>query len=175
MQLGILSGVAKGLTGTTDTTLEENPGHQAELQRIHAARENPQLVKLREDTYAAIRRVMELWSTDAEVGQAMSDLFKSITSLPSDATLISLDPGPMIELVCFAAQRQLTGTWLSLFAILTAQLNAPPPSISSPIKLGPTPESELIMRNALPVILQCSLSAMGQPGAMGAVRTHSPN
>lgn len=32
----------------------------------------------------------------------------------------------MIELVCFAVQRQVTATWLSLFAILTAQLNPPP-------------------------------------------------
>ncbi|TFK73053.1 ARM repeat-containing protein [Pluteus cervinus] len=167
LQLDILSGVAKGLTRTSDVnSTDDSPELQAELKKIEAARENPQIVKLRDDIYAAIRHIMELWSTDAEVSQALSDLFKSITSLPPDITLISLGGGPMIELVCLAVQRQLTATWLSLFAILTAQLNPPPAFINLSIKLGPSPEAEAIMRSALPLVLQCALGVLAQPGAM---------
>ncbi|KAM6493512.1 hypothetical protein JOM56_011646 [Amanita muscaria] len=37
--------------------------------------------------------------------RALSDLFKSITCLPHDITLISLPAGPLLELVCFAVQK----------------------------------------------------------------------
>jgi hypothetical protein len=59
------------------------------------------------------------------IEKALSDLFKSITSLLTD-------------IVCFAAQRQLTAVWLSLASILIAQLN--PPVFSLNMKSGPTPE-----------------------------------
>jgi hypothetical protein len=44
-----------------------------------------------------------------------------------------------LEIVCFAAQRQLTAVWLSLASILIAQLN--PPVFSLNMKSGPTPEA----------------------------------
>ena len=103
--------------------------------------------------------------------QALSDLFKSITSLPSDITLISLPAGPLLELICVAAQKQLTATWLSLSAILIAQLN--PPSYSLYMRTTPLKDAELVVANVLPVLLQCGLNALAVPGAMEAVSSSS--
>jgi hypothetical protein len=94
-------------------------------------------------------------------------LFKSITSLPSDTTLISLPAGPLLELVCLAAQRQLTAAWLSLAAILFAQLN--PPVFSLNAKSGPTREAQIYVERLLPVLLQCGLGSLSMDGAMDAV------
>lgn len=106
----------------------------------------------------------------------MSDLFKSITCLPGDTTLISLAPGPLLGLVCHAARRQLTASWLSLSVSLISQLN-PPPSLvlgeGLKVKTGPTPEAVVIVGAALPILLECSLNAMSPPGAMEAVWHHT--
>ncbi|KAF8995387.1 armadillo-type protein [Cyathus striatus] len=169
LQLEILSGVAKGLTRTTDEPGmydETDPKVQAEVQKVQAPRDDLRMVKLREDIFGAIRTVVDLWSRDADVCHALSDLFKSITSLPSDITLISLPAGPLLELVCLAAQRQLTAVWLSLATILIAQLNPPPFSLT--LKAGPSAEAEAVVANTLPVLLQCALGALGVPGAMEA-------
>ncbi|KAF4611624.1 hypothetical protein D9613_003989 [Agrocybe pediades] len=159
LHLETLAGVAKGLTRTTEglSLLEDDSDteSQAETENIKRAREDPRSVKLREGIFAAIQAVMELWSLDAAVGHALSDLFKSITSLPADLTLISLPAGPLLELVCLAAQRQLTATWLSLAHILIAQLN--PPVYSLALKSGPTPEAEMTIERLLPVILQTDI------------------
>jgi len=102
--------------------------------------------------------------------QALSDLFKSITCLPYDTTLISLPAGPLLELVCLASQRQLTAVWLSLAAILIAQLNPPPPILDSRTdRAGPTREAQAIVGSALPILLEYSLNVMGVPGAMPSV------
>lgn len=100
--------------------------------------------------------------------KALSDLFKSITSLPADITVISLPAGPLLELVCLAAQRQLTAAWLSLAHILVAQLN--PPIYSLNLKSGPTTEAEIIVQRLLPVLLQSGLTRLGAEGAMESVR-----
>ena len=71
-QLDTLSGVAKGLTRLADGILifsdrdqeEEQNGH---LELIHRARDDLRMVKLREQIFGALRVVVELWSTDAEV------------------------------------------------------------------------------------------------------------
>jgi hypothetical protein len=97
----------------------------------------------------------------------LSDLYKSITSLPSDATLISLPAGPLLELVCLAAQRQLTAAWLSLAAILFAQLN--PPVFCLNTKSEPTQEAQMYVDRLLPVLLQCGLGSLSMDGAMDAV------
>lgn len=100
--------------------------------------------------------------------QALSDLFKAITALPSDVTLISLPPGPLLELVCLAAQRQLTAVWLSLASMLIIQLN--PPSLIAPtFKAEPSPEASAIALNVLQVLLQTALGAFAQPGVMVSV------
>jgi len=168
LQLETLSGVGKGLTRTTDAllTFDENPEIQAEVERIREAREDLRMINLRDHLFAAIRNTVDLWSTDAGVSHAISDLFKSITCLPSDTTLMSLPAGPLLDLVCLAAQRHLTAAWLTLASILIAQLN--PPSFLSTIKSGPTAEAQAIVSNTLPILLQTSLRSLAQPGAMEA-------
>lgn len=99
--------------------------------------------------------------------QALSDLFKSITSLPTDITLISLPAGPLLELVCMAIQRQVTAAWISLATILIAQLN--PPVFALSLKPGPKPEAEAVVREALPVLLGAVLGMMRIPGTMESV------
>ncbi|KAF8762018.1 ARM repeat-containing protein [Rhizoctonia solani] len=106
--LGALTACSKGLTRSTDIfafALEDpdTPEGQALLLSIEQAR----------------------WCVDAEVSTAVSELIKSITALPSDATLLSLSPEPLLELVCTAARVQLTAVWLSLAALLVVQLDPP--------------------------------------------------
>ncbi|KAM6488786.1 hypothetical protein JOM56_000328, partial [Amanita muscaria] len=51
------------------------------------------MIKIREDIYGILRSVVDFWSTDAGISH---DLFKSITCLPHDITLISLPAGPLL-------------------------------------------------------------------------------
>ncbi|KAF9237195.1 armadillo-type protein [Melanogaster broomeanus] len=138
VQLQTLSGVAKGLTRSADSLLiiDETPAERADAERLRQARDDYRMVKLREDLFAAVRSTVELWSTDASVSDALSDFFRSITSLPSDTTLLSLPPGPLLEL-----------------------------NIST-LKSPPNVEGIAVLSNVLPVLLQTSLSMLGQPGAM---------
>lgn len=66
-----------------------------------------------------------------------------------------------------AAQRQLTAAWLSLAAILFAQLN--PPVFSLNTKSGPTREAQMYVERLLPVLLQCGLGSLSMDGAMDEV------
>ncbi|KAF9443602.1 ARM repeat-containing protein [Macrolepiota fuliginosa MF-IS2] len=163
LQLEILSGVAKGLTHTTEGLIEGEL-EPTELEKINVARGDVRMAKLREAVFGVVRSVVEIWSADAGVGHALSDLFKSITSLPTDITLISLPAGPLLELVCMAIQRQVTAAWISLATILIAQLN--PPVFALSLKPGPKPEAEAVVREALPVLLRAALGMMGMAGAM---------
>ncbi|RPD63454.1 ARM repeat-containing protein [Lentinus tigrinus ALCF2SS1-6] len=166
-QLATLTGVAKGLTRATDTllALDDSPELQSAMDEMSRARADSQVVKLREAILSGVRTAVELWSTDATVSDALSDLFKGITALPSDVSVISLPPGPLLELVCLAAQRQLTAVWLSLTNMLIIQLN-PPSLIPTTFKSEPTPEAAEIAFNVLQVLLQTSLTFFSQPGAM---------
>ncbi|KAG6828197.1 hypothetical protein H0H92_008816 [Tricholoma furcatifolium] len=190
-ELETLSGVAKGLTRSTDGLVilgERDSESQAQLEAMERAREDPRAVNLRKYISNTLEGVLSVWCTDAGISavcsfsclvivdlmhlfcQSLSDLFKSITCLPGDMTLISLPAGPLLALVCHAAQQQLTAAWLSLCVTLIAQLNPPPSLISGeiPLKTGPTPEAVAIVGTALPILLECSLNAMSPPGAMEA-------
>jgi hypothetical protein len=100
--------------------------------------------------------------------QAMSDLVKSITALPLDITLITLPAGPLLEQICIASQRQLTAVWLTLAGMLIVQLSKPILDLST-LRFIQNPEAQGTLSHALPVLLEASLSALGQPGAMEAV------
>ncbi|RDX49711.1 ARM repeat-containing protein [Lentinus brumalis] len=167
LQLETLTGVAKGLTRATDTilALDESPELQTAMENMTRARADPRAVKLREAILSGVRTTVELWSTDASVSDALSDLFKAITALPSDVSVISLPPGPLLELVCLAAQRQLTAVWISLANMLINQLT-PPTFLPTTFKPEPTPEASGIALNVLQVLLQTSLTMFAQPGAM---------
>jgi hypothetical protein len=186
-QLQTLTGVAKGLTRATDSifALDYSPELSEEEIKMNQARNDPRMVQLRADILSLIQNALDIWSTDALVSdvrsliclpfdspslylQALSDTIKAITSLPLDATLLSLLPGPLLELVCHAAKKQLTAVWLSLASMLTVQLD--PPSLLPPvIKSEPTSGAQETILRALPVLLEAGLSALGQPGAMEAV------
>ncbi|KIJ61703.1 hypothetical protein HYDPIDRAFT_115503 [Hydnomerulius pinastri MD-312] len=168
VQLQTLSGVAKGLTRTADSLLiiDETPDERAEADRLRQARDDYRVVKLREELFGAVRSAVELWSTDASVSDALSDFFRSITSLPSDITLLSLPAGPILELICVASQRQLTAVWLSLANMLIIQLDPPTMFTVSTLKQPPNVEAMTVLSNVLPVLLQTSLSMLGQTGAM---------
>ncbi len=134
------------------------------------ARDDIRMVQLREHMLHAIQGAVELWSTDAGVSEALSDLFKSITALSVDATLLSLPPAPLLELVCGAAQRQLTAVWLALATMLIIQLN--PTSLTAPLRVVSSQEVLAIVRGVVNVLLQATLTALSVEGAMEAVRQH---
>lgn len=106
--------------------------------------------------------------------QALSDLFKAITSLPSDITLITLPAAPLLELVCLALQRQVTASWLSLATILIAQLS-PPPALpfatdgANAQRAQIEQQTNAVLNVALPMLLSAVLGLLGQPGAMEEV------
>ncbi|KAG8710072.1 hypothetical protein FRC11_004913, partial [Ceratobasidium sp. 423] len=128
--LGALTACSKGLTRSTDIftfALEDpdTPEGQALLVAIEQARSDSRMTMLRDEIVRLIGAIMARWCVDAEVSTAVSELIKSITALPSDATLLSLSPEPLLDLVCTAARVQLTAVWLSLAALLVVQLDPP--------------------------------------------------
>jgi hypothetical protein len=95
----------------------------------------------------------------------MSDFVKAVTSLPSDVTIISLPAAPLLELVCAAAQRQLTAVWLSLASVLLVQLD-PPPLFPTTITTPANEDARHVVSVVLPSLLETCLSYLGQPDAM---------
>ncbi|KAJ7321698.1 hypothetical protein DFH08DRAFT_383122 [Mycena albidolilacea] len=168
LQLEFLAGTARGLTRTADPLAfdeDDAEGGGAEAEAVRVAREDPRTGALRDALFNAVAQVAELWSADAEVGQALSELFKAITALPADVTLLSLPAGPLLGVVCRAAGRRLNGVWLALAAILIAQLN-PPPLILSSLKTGPSEEAEACVRQAVGALVTAALGVLGAPGGM---------
>ncbi|PCH43249.1 ARM repeat-containing protein [Wolfiporia cocos MD-104 SS10] len=166
-QLETVSGVARGLTRTNDSILVlDDPSEVSEeSKQLRHARDDPRMASLRERLLAAIKGAVERWCTDAMVSDALSDLIKAITSLPSDITLLSLPPVPLLELICLAAQRQLTAVWLSLATMLAIQLD-PPSLIPTIFKAIPSDETRAVVLNVLLILVQTTLNAMSQSGAM---------
>ena len=85
-------------------------------------------------------------------------------------TLISLPSGPLLEVVCAAAQKQLTGAWLSLVSMLVIQLD-PPSLLPSRFKTT-NEEAQMIISQVLPGLLRNSLAYLGRPGVMEDVSDH---
>ncbi|KAK0200747.1 armadillo-type protein [Desarmillaria ectypa] len=183
LHLETLAGISKGLTRATDDLLDLNEDSQVQqiLEQVSLARRDERMTRLREAILAAISRCVEATGQDVGVGQAINELVKSITSLSSDATIISLPPAPLLSLVCMAAQRQLTASWLALATMLFAQMNPPPPMPLTGDEDGLLKhrEAELERQRAeeeerakavvievLPILLNVSLSFMAVPGAM---------
>lgn len=166
-QLLTITSVAQGLTRTAESLLifDDSPASLEEAERMKLAREDPRVLRLREGILDAIRRTVDLWSTDASISDALSELYKAITALPPDVTLLSLPAGPLLELICQAAQRQLTAVWLSLASMLILQLD-PPDLLPVLFKTMPTNEADAIVLNVLAVLLQTALEMFSQAGAM---------
>ncbi|KAI9508978.1 ARM repeat-containing protein [Russula earlei] len=166
-QIQTLSGVAKGLTPATDAAGFESSPAAEEVERMQRVRDDIRMVRLREYMLHGIQGAIELWSTDAGISEALSDLFKSITALSADATLLSLPPAPLLELVCGAAQRQLTAVWLALANMLIIQLDPPAPCTVS-LRTVPSQEVLAIVREVVRVLLQATLNTLSIDGAMEA-------
>ncbi|KIK52851.1 hypothetical protein GYMLUDRAFT_179628 [Collybiopsis luxurians FD-317 M1] len=179
LQLESLTGVAKGLTrissfgdGLSDDSFDDDK----EIQAVETARQDPRMIQLRDRILSAIRGCVEMFH-DAEIAQELNDLVKSITSLPSDATLITLPAPPLLEIVCFALQRQPTASWLTLAGILINQLSLPPRMIfrgkdserearHAKAREELEEQAKLVVSGALPAILNASLAVFGTPGGM---------
>lgn len=69
-------------------------------------------------------------------------------------------------MVCVAVQRQLTAVWLNLTGMLVVQLD--PPSLI-PIKPTPSNDSQQLVMQVVPVIVQLSLTFLSQREAMESV------
>jgi len=188
-QLQALTGVAKGLTRVSDSlpTIDGSAEALEETERLNRTRGDARMAELRNLLMQAITSTIELWSTDASVGdvgvpyltrlfshlsQTLSEFIKAMTSLPSDMTLISLPSGPLLKIVCLAAQKHLTGAWLSLISMLVIQLD--PPSLLPPRFKTTNEEAEMVISQILPGLLQDSLVFLGQPGVMEDVSHRVP-
>lgn len=98
--------------------------------------------------------------------QAISDLIKAITTLPLEATLLSLPPAPLLELTCIAADRQLTAVWLNLAARLVVQLE---PSSFISLKTEPEDMTRQLVTQAAQSIIVSSLRVLQSPTVMNDV------
>ncbi|KAH8115086.1 ARM repeat-containing protein [Phellopilus nigrolimitatus] len=166
-QLQTLAGCAKGLTRTSDIlfAFDEDETVQLEVEKLERAREDPRMLRLRELIVHGVQGTMALWSSDAMTADALNGLIVAITALPTDMTLLSLPPGPLLRTVCDAMQRHPNAVWLSLATMLIHQLD--PPSLTSLLAV-PSNEAKETVLNALPLILDTCLRFMQQEGAMEA-------
>ncbi|KAG9119599.1 hypothetical protein FRC07_005313 [Ceratobasidium sp. 392] len=171
--LSALTACSKGLTRSNDIfafALEDpdTPEGQALLAAIGQARSDARMVALRDEIVRLVGNVMARWCVDAEASTAVSELIKSITALPADATLLSLSPEPLLSLVCTAARVQLTAVWLSLAALLVVQLD--PPTWPRLTREG---EPEMVRRTGIVAgatagLVGAGLNMLSSSGAMEA-------
>ncbi|KAF8305820.1 hypothetical protein DL93DRAFT_2065964, partial [Clavulina sp. PMI_390] len=167
-RIRLLSACAKGISPSQDAFSYDDPDSpegMARLQAMEIARMTPPLIETCEMMVSLLRETMVLWSADGELADAISDFVKFITSLPHEATLISLPPAPILELVCAAASRQLTGVWLNLVSRLVVQLH--PASFVS-LKAEAAGETKLLVDQATQSIIVSSVQTLTSPGVMEA-------
>ncbi|TEB20164.1 ARM repeat-containing protein [Coprinellus micaceus] len=168
LQLEILAAISKGLTRTTESLYgddDEDPAMQAEIEQIKTAREEPRMQRIRDDTFSSIRSIVNIWSVDAEISHTLSDLFKSITSLPSDITLIFSQLARSRVDLCRRPEAAHSN-----LALPRSDSHCPvkPPAFDVPLETAARWSAQAIVSNVLPVLLQCGLSALAVPGAMEA-------
>ena len=114
--------------------------------------------------------------------KAAIDLFKALTALPADVTILTLPAAPLLELICYSLRQQVTASWLTLAGTLVTQLTPPPPFPMSVAdqntekakreeqeRLELEENAKKVMANVLPTLLDTSLRLLGQPGAMQEV------
>ncbi|KAF8331847.1 armadillo-type protein, partial [Cantharellus anzutake] len=167
-QLVLLVACARGLSASQDTFLYDDSDsleRSSTLQAMERGRASSSLAHSRDIILRLLAQIMDLWSSDSEVADTISELFKYMTALPEEATLISLPPAPLLELICVAANRQLTAVWLGIAAKLVLQLQ--PTSWTS---LKPEPDEEILalVRQATLSLTVSSLRTLSEEGAMEA-------
>lgn len=134
---------------------------------VSRARQDPRMTKVREDVITAIEAVTGRWWTDAEITSALSELIKAITATPSEESILSLPPQPLLRIISGANQRQVSSTWLTLATIVTGQL-FPTTSLEN---LHPVPSQHNIqfVGEMVPEIIGPCLVAMARDGFMEEV------
>lgn len=72
-----MTGCARGLTSASDLLfiLDDSDPGQAKLAEMNIAREDPRMVRLRQDILVGLGRAMQLWSVDVEVADVRSCLY----------------------------------------------------------------------------------------------------
>lgn len=85
VQLQTLSGVAKGLTRSTEALFFDEPEDQADAEIMAKTRDDPRISKVREELFSAISATFDVWSTDASV----SDVSRHKLWSFSDSALIA--------------------------------------------------------------------------------------
>lgn len=164
-QLRSLTGTAKGLTVISDPLEDTITIDQGAVSR---ARQDPRMIKIREDVVAAIDAVTSRWWTDAEVITVLSELIKAITATPAEESILSLPPQPLLRIIAGAIRRQVTSTWLTLATIVTGQLYP----IISLDNLNPVPSQDAtqFVGEMVPQIIGPCLVMMNHKDAMEEVR-----
>ncbi|KIM23910.1 hypothetical protein M408DRAFT_248853 [Serendipita vermifera MAFF 305830] len=160
-QLRSLTGTAKGLTVISDPLEDTIPVDQGAVSR---ARQDPRMIKVREDVVAAVDAVTNRWWADAEVISVLSELIKAITATPAEESILSLPPQPLLRIIANSIRRQVTSTWLTLATIVTGQLY---PTISLE-NLHPTPSEHTVqfVAEMAPEIIAPCLAMMTRKDAM---------
>lgn len=57
--------------------------------------------------------------------KALGDLIKAITAMPSEESVLSLPPQPLLRMLGYVMSQHVTSTWLTLATILIGQLHPP--------------------------------------------------
>lgn len=160
-QIRSLTGTARGLTVISDP-LEETT--TVDHDAVSRAREDPRMVKVREEVTAAIEAITNRWWMDAEITSALSELIKAITATPSEESILSLPPQPLLRIIAQANRRQVSSTWLTLATIVVGQLY---PAISlENLHPVPTQNTTLFVGEMVPQVVAPCLVVMGQQGFM---------
>jgi len=88
--------------------------------------------------------------------------------LPSEATLLSLSPQPLLQMVVYVLQQHITATWLVLANILIRQLQ-PLPTLEN-LNPRPSPQEGAFVQTLFQALLEPCLASLLQAGFMEAVR-----
>ena len=99
--------------------------------------------------------------------QALGEVIKAITALPSDQTIVTLPPAPLLELVAASLRRNVTGVWLGLAGMLIGQLN-PPSTTTGVLKTFPTPETRSFVARVLPSLVDPVMRVLNSPAALAS-------
>jgi hypothetical protein len=138
--MNALTACFRGLSPSDDDMFDSLDGDdEAKNAAVAIARQDPGMVALRQRTEQAISGVVQVWSGDSEVADAISSLLKQATLSATD-TLVSLSALPLLTLVCAACECQPSALWMQLASTLTLRIG----TATSPLQLkrDRTPQEE---------------------------------
>ncbi|KAH7096895.1 ARM repeat-containing protein [Auriculariales sp. MPI-PUGE-AT-0066] len=170
-ELEALAGCARGLTSQNDTFFvdegdaEETNEMERSIATMEAARVQPRAAALRDAIMTSMRKCVTVWAEDIAVSGALGDVIKAITALPTDQTIITLPPVPLLELVATAATRKVTSIWLGIAGMLIGQMNPPSPTT---LKVVPTDDARAFVSRILPALIDPTMRVLAGPDALAS-------